>query len=108
MRRRLHRLRYRLIGLLKWRQASGLLQAYRREVLGLPQLPWAGARNRPDPQACVPEPALQAFLEAGPAPFYAGFGSMSPADPDRLAAEDRVATAAGAIEAQLPAGLGAP
>ncbi len=126
LQRRLHRLSYRLIGLLKWRQESGVLQAYRTDVLGLPRLPWGGARDRRDPPACVAEPALlhlfspqvlpvpadwpaqaqatgfclpaasheryspppelQAFLAAGPPPFYAGFGSMIPADPQRLAA----------------------
>jgi UDP:flavonoid glycosyltransferase YjiC (YdhE family) len=34
----------------------------------------------------APDPALGAFLEAGPAPVYVGFGSMSDADGARLAA----------------------
>lgn len=38
------------------------------------------------PTPYIPARDLTAFLEAGPAPFYAGFGSMIPHDPEALAA----------------------
>ena len=129
MRRMLNRLSYRLPAMLSWFQESKVTQPYRQQVLGLPRLPWVGARYRLHPPASVENPvllhlfssrvlpvppdwpanasatgfcvthtdgsgressfykpslALQAFLDAGPAPFYAGFGSMIPADPERL------------------------
>lgn len=132
LRRRLHRSSYRLVRLLKWRQDAGVIQAFRRDRLGLSPLPWAGTQSRRDPPAqlldppvlhlisprvlprpadwkasavltgfCFLEPrsadgtvlatpyspdrALAAFLNNGPAPFYAGFGSMVPRDPAALA-----------------------
>jgi UDP:flavonoid glycosyltransferase YjiC (YdhE family) len=39
----------------------------------------------PAPPGWVPPPELTAFLEAGPAPVYLGFGSMPDADPAGLA-----------------------
>jgi UDP:flavonoid glycosyltransferase YjiC (YdhE family) len=133
LRRRLNRSSYRLVSLLKWRQDSRVIQAFRRERLGLKPLPWGGAQSRRTPPAhlvdppvlhlisclvlprpvdwkasasltgfCFLEPRsadgailptpyspdrdLTAFLENGPAPFYAGFGSMITRDPEALAA----------------------
>ena len=133
LRRHLNRSSYRLISLLKWRQDSRVIQAFRRERLGLKPLPWGGAQSRRTPPAhlvdppvlhlisgqVLPRPAdwpasasltgfcfleprsvdgailptpyspgrdLSAFLENGPAPFYAGFGSMITRDPEALAA----------------------
>lgn len=133
LRRRLNRSSYRLVSLLKWRQDSRVIQAFRRERLGLKPLPWGGAQSRRTPPAHVVDPPvlhliscqvlprpvdwkasasltgfcfleprsadgailptpyspdwdLTAFLENGPAPFYAGFGSMIPHDPEALAA----------------------
>ena len=104
-----------------------MIQAFRSQQLGLPQLPWSGAGKRRDapPQLKAPpilhlfsrhvleRPAdwpahaqitgycfnptstaesysppldLQRFLEAGPPPFYAGFGSMIPHNPASLGA----------------------
>ena len=40
----------------------------------------------PQEAGYTPDPALAAFLEAGPAPVYAGFGSMPAADPAALGA----------------------
>ncbi len=53
------------------------------EVVGY----WWPAR----PQGWRPPPELETFLNAGPAPVFVGFGSMSPDDADRVAG---VATAA--------------
>jgi sterol 3beta-glucosyltransferase len=133
LRRRLNRSSYRLVSLLKWRQDCGVIQAFRRDRLGLGPLPWGGTLSRRDPPAQLADPAvlhlfspqvlprpadwrsgasitgfcfleprgadgrtlpvehtpapeLQAFLEAGPQPFYAGFGSMIPRDPEALGA----------------------
>lgn len=133
LRRRLNRSSYRLVSLLKWRQDARVIQAFRRDRLGLKPLPWGGAQSRRTPPAhlvdppvlhlispqVLPQPAdwkasasltgfcfleprsadgtiqpttyrpdreLSAFLENGPAPFYAGFGSMIPGDPEALAA----------------------
>lgn len=143
LRRRLNRSSYRLVSLLKWRQDSRVIQAFRRERLGLKPLPWGGAQSRRTPPAhlvdptvlhliscqvlprpvdwkasasltgfCFLEPRsadgailptpyspdrdLTAFLENGPAPFYAGFGSMITCDPEALAA--------GVVEASQLAG----
>lgn len=143
LRRRLNRSSYRLVSLLKWRQDSRVIQAFRRERLGLKPLPWGGAQSRRTPPAhlvdppvlhliscqvlprpvdwkasasltgfCFLEPRsadgailptsyspdrdLTAFLENGPAPFYAGFGSMITRDPEALAA--------GVVEASQLAG----
>ena len=143
LRRRLNRISYRLVSLLKWRQDSRVIQAFRRERLGLKPLPWGGAQSRRTPPAhlvdppvlhliscqvlprpvdwkasasltgfCFLEPRsadgailptpyspdrdLTAFLENGPAPFYAGFGSMITRDPEALAA--------GVVEASQLAG----
>lgn len=134
LRRRLNRGSYRLISLLKWRQDARVIQAFRRDRLGLQPLPWGGAQSRRTPPAhlvdppvlhlispqvlprptdwkssasltgfCFHEPRqadgaiqptsyspdreLSAFLESGPAPFYAGFGSMITPDPEALAAD---------------------
>ena len=133
IRRRLNRSSYRLVSLLKWRQDARVIQAFRRDRLGLQPLPWGGAESRRTPPAhlvdppvlhlispqVLPHPAdwkasasltgfcfleprtadgailptpyspdreLRAFLESGPAPFYAGFGSMISRDPEALAA----------------------
>jgi UDP:flavonoid glycosyltransferase YjiC (YdhE family) len=133
IRRRLNRSSYRLVSLLKWRQDARVIQAFRRDRLGLQPLPWGGAQSRRTPPAhlvdppvlhlispqVLPRPAdwkanasltgfcfheprradgaiqptpyspdreLSAFLESGPAPFYAGFGSMITPDPEALAA----------------------
>lgn len=127
LKRRLNRLSYRAFRLIKWRQESGVIQAFRSQQLGLPRLPWTGAGERRDapPQLKAPPilhlfsrhvlertadwPAhaqvtgycfnptstsksysppldLQRFLEAGPPPFYAGFGSMIPRNPASLGA----------------------
>jgi UDP:flavonoid glycosyltransferase YjiC (YdhE family) len=130
LRRCRNRLSYRLISLLKWRQDSRAIQAFRTQ-LGLPRLPWGGASSRRDapqqladvpilhlfsPQVleppadwkasatvtgfCTIEPEsgagasgsaaysppadLLAFLDSGSQPFYAGFGSMIPRDPEQL------------------------
>lgn len=132
LRRRLNRSSYRLVSLLKWRQDAQVIQAFRRERLGLKPLPWGGAQSRRTPPAhlvdppvlhlissqMLPRPAdwkasaaltgfcfleprspegailstpyspdrdLADFLENGPAPFYAGFGSMITPDPEALA-----------------------
>ena len=123
--RRLNRLSYLAFRLLKWRQESRLIQAFRSQQLGLPRLPWSGAAARRDPpprlttppilhlfsrhvlerpadwpnhaqvtgyclnptspaESYSPPPDLERFLEAGPPPFYAGFGSMIPRDPEGL------------------------
>jgi len=131
--RRLNRSSYRLVSLLKWRQDARVIQAFRRDRLGLQPLPWGGVQSRRTPPAnlvdppvlhlispqVLPRPAdwkasasltgfcfheprtadgaiqptpyspdreLSAFLESGPAPFYAGFGSMITRDPEALAA----------------------
>lgn len=47
LRRRLNRLSYHSVSLLKWRQDSRVVQAYRRNR-GLAPLPWGGARSRRD------------------------------------------------------------
>ena len=127
LQRRLNRLSYRAFRLIKWRQESGVIQAFRSQQLGLPRLPWSGAGERRDapPQLKAPpilhlfsrhvleRPAdwpahaqvtgycfnptstsesysppldLRRFLEAGPPPFYAGFGSMIPHNPASLGA----------------------
>ena len=133
IRRRLNRSSYRLVSLLKWRQDARVIQAFRRDRLGLQPLPWGGVQSRRTPPAhlvdppvlhlispqVLPRPAdwkasasltgfcfheprtaagaiqptpyspdreLSAFLESGPAPFYAGFGSMITRDPEALAA----------------------
>lgn len=133
LRRWLNRSSYRLVSLLKWRQDARVIQAFRRDRLGLEPLPWGGAQSRRMPPAhlgdppvlhlispeVLPRPAdwkasasltgfcfhetrtaagsiqptpyspdrkLSTFLESGPAPFYAGFGSMVTRDPDVLAA----------------------
>lgn len=132
LRRRLNRSSYRLVSLLKWRQDARVIQAFRRDRLGLEPLPWGGAQSRRRPPAQLANPAvlhlispqvlprpedwkasasltgfcflepraadgailptayspdrdLSAFLENGPAPFYAGFGSMITRDPGALA-----------------------
>jgi sterol 3beta-glucosyltransferase len=132
LRRRLNRSSYRLVSLLKWRQDARVIQAFRRDRLGLEPLPWGGAQSRRTPPAQLANPAvlhlispqvlprpedwkasasltgfcfleprsadgaivptayspdrdLSAFLENGPAPFYAGFGSMITRDPEALA-----------------------
>jgi len=85
----------------------GVFNEWRRLRLGLPKLPWGPLFDRPgqpllygfSPHACaagpmttgylqppvpreyVPPPDLDAFLRAGPAPIYVGFGSMICADP---------------------------
>ena len=133
IRRRLNRSSYRLVSLLKWRQDARVIQAFRRDRLGLQPLPWGGVQSRRTPPAhlvdppvlhlispqVLPRPAdwkasasltgfcfheprtadgaiqptpyspdreLSAFLESGPAPVYAGFGSMITRDPEALAA----------------------
>ena len=133
IRRRLNRSSYRLVSLLKWRQDARVIQAFRRDRLGLQPLPWGGVQSRRTPPAhlvdppvlhlispqVLPRPAdwkasasltgfcfheprtadgaiqptpyspdreLSAFLESGPAPVYAGFGSMISRDPEALAA----------------------
>ena len=127
LKRRLNRLSYQAFRLLKWRQESRVIQAFRSQQLGLPRLPWTGASARRDvppllttppilhlfsrhvfdrpsdwpdnvqitgycfnptstSESYTPPPDLQRFLEAGPPPFYAGFGSMIPRDPESLGA----------------------
>ena len=133
LRRRLNRSSYRLVSLLKWRQDARVIQAFRRDRLGLKPLPWGGAQSRRTPPAhlvdpqvlhlispqVLPRPAdwkasasltgfcflesrsaegailptpyspdrdLADFLQNGPAPFYAGFGSMICREPEALAA----------------------
>lgn len=133
LRRRLNRSSYRLVSLLKWRQDARVIQAFRRDRLGLMPLPWGGAQSRRTPPAHLvdppvlhlispqvmprpadwkanasltgfcfleprsaegvilsaaysPDPDLADFLNNGPAPFYAGFGSMICRDPEALAA----------------------
>ena len=49
------------------------------------------------PTPYSPDRELSAFLEGGPAPFYAGFGSMNSRDPEALAAA--------VVEAAQPAGV---
>ena len=146
LRRRLNRSSYRLVSLLKWRQDARVIQAFRRDRLGLEPLPWGGAQSRrtpPDqlanpavlhlispqvlprpedwqasasltgfcfleprsadgailPTAYSPDRDLSAFLENGPPPFYAGFGSMITRDPGALA--DLVVEAAQRAGARL-------
>ncbi len=125
IRGKLNQLSYEAIRLLKWRQESNVIQAFRHQQ-GLPQLPWNGASARQDTppflqsptvlhlfsKHLIPKPAdwpsqakvtgfclstkeadhpyeppedLKHFLQEGPAPFYAGFGSMIPRDPEQLA-----------------------
>jgi sterol 3beta-glucosyltransferase len=101
------------VSLLKWRQDARVIQAFRRDRLGLEPLPWGGAQSRRMPPAQLANPPvlhlispqvlprsadgailptayspdrdLSAFLEKGAAPFYAGFGSMITRDPEALA-----------------------
>lgn len=42
--------------------------------------PW----QLPEPEGYTPPPELAAFLAEGPPPVYAGFGSMTSADPERI------------------------
>ncbi len=55
--RRLNRLSYRSVSLLKWRQDSRVIQAYRRSK-GLAALPWGGALSRRDAPANLADPTV--------------------------------------------------
>jgi UDP:flavonoid glycosyltransferase YjiC (YdhE family) len=57
LRRRLNRLSYHSVSLLKWRQDSGVIQVWRRNR-GLAPLPWGGARSRRDAPAQLANPAV--------------------------------------------------
>jgi UDP:flavonoid glycosyltransferase YjiC (YdhE family) len=58
LRRRLNRSSYRLVSLLKWRQDARVIQAFRRDRLGLEPLPWGGAQSRRMPPAQLANPAV--------------------------------------------------
>lgn len=58
LRRRLNRSSYRLVSLLKWRQDARVIQAFRRDRLGLAPLPWGGAQSRRTPPAHLANPAV--------------------------------------------------
>jgi UDP:flavonoid glycosyltransferase YjiC (YdhE family) len=58
LRRRLNRSSYRLVSLLKWRQDARVIQAFRRDRLGLEPLPWGGAQSRRRPPAQLANPAV--------------------------------------------------
>ena len=58
LRRRLNRGSYRLISLLKWRQDARVIQAFRRDLLGLQPLPWGGAQSRRTPPAHLVDPPV--------------------------------------------------
>lgn len=84
-------------------QSPPLLHLYSRHVLARPA-DWpdhariTGYCFSPEPavESYTPPEALERFLEQGPPPFYAGFGSMIPTDPERLGAV--------VVEAALEAG----
>ena len=61
LRGHLHRLSYRVIRLIKWRQTADVIQAFRADE-GLPALPWSGIAGRRDapPQLQAP-PLLHLF-----------------------------------------------
>ncbi|MFZ6028487.1 MAG: glycosyltransferase [Chloroflexota bacterium] len=65
------------------------LYAYSHEVLPSPA-DWDAATHvtgywfLPSPIDWLPPPDLQAFLDAGPAPVYVGFGSMASQDAERV------------------------
>jgi len=61
LRRRLNRLSYHSVSLLKWRQDSRVVQAYRRNR-GLAPLPWGGARSRRDEPTQLANPAVPHLL----------------------------------------------
>jgi len=46
------------VSLLKWRQDARVIQAIRRERLGLEPLPWGGAQSRRRPPAQLANPAV--------------------------------------------------
>jgi sterol 3beta-glucosyltransferase len=153
LRRHLNRSSYRLVSLLKWRQDARVIQAFRRERLGLTPLPWGGAQSRRTPPAhlvdppvlhlisslVLPRPAdwkanasltgfcfleprsadgaaqsipytpdrdLAAFLDKGPTPIYAGFGSMIARDPQALATVVVDAAQRAGVRLLLAAGWG--
>ena len=54
-----------------------------------------------------PDPALAAFLAAGPAPVYIGFGSMPSRDPERLAQATMHGAVRAGVRAILATGWGA-
>jgi UDP:flavonoid glycosyltransferase YjiC (YdhE family) len=58
LRRRLNRSSYRLVSLLKWRQDARVIQAFRRDRLGLELLPWGGAQSRRTPPAHLANPPV--------------------------------------------------
>ncbi|HTT54862.1 MAG TPA: glycosyltransferase [Streptosporangiaceae bacterium] len=66
------------------------------EVVGY----WWPAR----PQGWRPRPELEAFLNAGPAPVFVGFGSMTPADANREAAVAAAAARQARVRLVLQAG----
>ena len=62
LKRRLNRLSYQAFRLIKWRQDSGVIQAFRSQQLGLPRLPWSGAGARRDaPPPLQAPPILHLF-----------------------------------------------
>jgi sterol 3beta-glucosyltransferase len=66
------------------------------EVVGY----WWPAR----PQGWRPPPELEIFLNAGPAPVFVGFGSMAPADADRVAGVAAAAARQAGVRLVLQAG----
>jgi UDP:flavonoid glycosyltransferase YjiC (YdhE family) len=72
-----------------WRERVPLLYGYSPRVVPKPS-DWGahvhvtGYWVLPPDEAWRPDPALEAFLAAGPPPVYVGFGSMTPATAGRL------------------------
>lgn len=115
----LNRTSHRFVNGMLWRAFRNVTNAARADVCGLParQRVWTdhpmlygvSPSLIPEPtdwpanaHVCgqwttadsgwAPEPALEAFLTAGPPPVYIGFGSMAGFDPPRMAAALAAAT----------------
>ncbi|MGI5291882.1 glycosyltransferase [Nonomuraea polychroma] len=88
-----------------------VLQAFSRHVLpdGLDYPGWVhttGFWFLPAPPDWVPSTELAAFLEAGQAPVYVGFGSMAGTDPERVGRVVAEAVQLAGVRAVLASGWG--
>ncbi|GAA2899902.1 glycosyltransferase [Streptosporangium fragile] len=88
-----------------------VLQAFSRHILpgGLDYPAWVhttGFWFLPAPPGWTPSAELAAFLEAGPAPVYVGFGSMAGTDPQRLGRIAAEALRLAGVRAVLASGWG--
>ncbi|RBQ20711.1 glycosyltransferase [Spongiactinospora rosea] len=88
-----------------------VLQAFSAQVLpeGLDYPGWVhttGFWYLPAPPDWAPAPELLAFLEAGPAPVYVGFGSMVGTDPERVGRVVAEAVRLAGVRAVLASGWG--